>query len=295
MFDRVGRAGAVGCPRCDGARRPCRGSLSSLLGGFVEVGGETKQLRRLRVVRATSDALFQDDVRQWRTLLPPECHVLTAFGSTEMITFAQWFVPPFFEQEEQKLPVGYPLPDHEFKIVAEDGQAVTPGEVGELVVRSQNIALGEWVGGRWTAGRLLEDPDDPSKRILFTGDLVRQRPDGLIAFVGRGDDQVKVRGQRVELAEIESALRTLPGVEDAAVAAARDADDVVLHAFIVVAHVQAENRETLLATVRARLGEVLPAYMLPSTLTLLEELPRLATGKIDRRALLEVAGRSTGD
>ena len=252
--------------------------LSSLLGGFVEVGGETKQLRRLRVVRATSDALFHDDVQQWRTLLPPNCHVMTAF-----------------EEKQRKLPVGYPLPDHEFKIVDEDGQAVTPGDVGELVVRSRNIALGEWVGGRWAAGRLLKDPDNPSKRILFTGDLVRQRPDGLIAFVGRGDDQVKVRGQRVELAEIESALRAMPEVEDAAVAAAGDGEDVILHAFTVMARTQAENRETVLATVRARLGEVLPAYMVPATLMLVEELPRLASGKIDRRALLEGAGRSTGD
>jgi acyl-coenzyme A synthetase/AMP-(fatty) acid ligase len=270
--------------------------LSSLLGGFVEVGGETKQLRRLRVVRATSDALFHDDVQQWRSLLPPDCHVMTAFGSTEMITFAQWFVPPFFEQKERKLPVGYPLPDHEFKIVDEDGQAVTPGDVGELVVRSRNIALGEWVGGRWAAGRLLKDPDDPSKRILFTGDLVRQRPDGLIAFVGRGDDQVKVRGQRVELAEIESALRAMPEVEDAAVAAARDGEDVVLHAFVIVADDAApEERNTFPATWRTKLAKVLPAYMVPSTLTLVEELPRLASGKFDRRALLEGAGRLTGN
>jgi acyl-coenzyme A synthetase/AMP-(fatty) acid ligase len=269
--------------------------LSSLLGGFVEVGGETKQLRRLRVVRATSDALFHDDVQQMRTLLPPDCHVMTALGSTEMITFAQWFVPPVFEQEERKLPVGYPLPDHEFKIVGEDGQAVTPGDVGELVVRSRNIALGEWVGGRWAAGRLLKDPNDPSKRILFTGDLVRQRPDGLIVFVGRGDDQVKVRGQRVELAEIESALRAMPEVEDAAVAAAPDGDDVVLRAFVVSGDTPPGERQTLLRTWRTSLAKVLPDYMLPSTLTFVERLPRLASGKIDRRALLAGEGRSSAD
>jgi acyl-coenzyme A synthetase/AMP-(fatty) acid ligase len=211
-----------------------------------------------------------------------------------MITFAQWFVPPFFEQEERKLPVGYPLPDHDFKIVDEDGQAVTPGDIGELVVRSRNIALGEWAGDRWAAGRLLEDPNDPSKRILFTGDLVRQRPDGLIVFVGRGDDQVKVRGQRVELAEIESALRAMPEVDDAAVAAAPDGDDVVLHAFVVSGDTPPDERQTLLRTWRINLAKVLPDYMVPSTLNFVERLPRLASGKIDRRALLESEGRSIG-
>ena len=72
---------------------------------------------------------------------------------------------------------------------------------------------------REQAGRLLKDPDDPSKRILSTGDLVRQRPDGLLVFVGRGDDQVKVRGQRIELAEIESVLCGQNGVRQAVIVA----------------------------------------------------------------------------
>ena len=174
--------------------------LPSLLGGFAEIGNATALLQHLRIVRTTGDALLRDDLRVWRTLLPRHCHVMTTFGSTEMFTFSQWFVPPSFEEGEARLPVGYPLPDHEFKLVDEEGRAVAAGEVGELVLRSRNIALGEWIGGRWVPGRLIGDPEDPSKRMLFTGDLVRQRADGLIAFVGRRDAQVKVRGQRVELA-----------------------------------------------------------------------------------------------
>jgi acyl-coenzyme A synthetase/AMP-(fatty) acid ligase len=267
--------------------------LPSLLGGFAEIGNATALLDGLRIVRTTGDALLRDDLRVWRTLLPPHCHVMTTFGSTEMFTFAQWFVPRSFDADEARLPVGYPLPDHEFKVVDERGRAVTAGEAGELVLRSRNIALGEWVEGRWVAGRLIRDLDDPSKRILFTGDVVRQRPDGLIAFVGRRDAQVKVRGQRVELTEIESALRAMAEVEDAAVAAARDGEDVVLHGFVVTA-AAAEEHEALSATLRTSLGDVLPDYMVPSTLNFVERLPRLASGKIDRRALLESEGRSIG-
>jgi len=267
--------------------------LPSLLGGFAEIGNATTLLKGLRIVRTTGDALLRDDLRVWRTLLPPHCHVMTTFGSTEMFTFSQWFVPPSFDEDEARLPVGYPLPDHEFKVVDESGRAVAAGEVGELVLRSRNIALGEWIGGRWVPGRLIGDPDDPSRRILFTGDLVRQRHDGLIAFIGRRDAQVKVRGQRIELAEIESALCATAAVEDAAVAAAHDGEDVVLHAFVVTGDTSPEEHTTLLATWRTNLAKVLPDYMVPSTLTLVERLPRLASGKIDRRALLEGEGRST--
>jgi acyl-coenzyme A synthetase/AMP-(fatty) acid ligase len=267
--------------------------LPSLLGGFAEIGDATALLVGLRIVRTTGDALLRDDLRVWRTLLPPNCHVMTTFGSTEMFTFSPWFVPPSFDEDDVRLPVGYPLPDHEFKVVDEDGRAVTAGEVGELVLRSRNIALGEWIGGRSVPGRLISDPEDPSKRILFTGDLVRQRPDGLITFVGRRDAQVKVRGQRVELMEIESALRAMAGVEDAAVAAARDGEDVVLHAFIVTGDMSPEAHTMLLATWRGNLAKMLPDYMVPATLTLVERLPRLASGKIDRPALLEGEARST--
>jgi acyl-coenzyme A synthetase/AMP-(fatty) acid ligase len=268
--------------------------LPSLLGGFAEIGNTTALLDGLRIVRTTGDALLRDDLRMWRTLLPPHCHVMTTFGSTEMLTFAQWFVLRSFDMDEVRLPVGYPLPDHEFKIVDERGRAVAAGEAGELVLRSRNIALGEWAGGRWVAGRLISDPDDPSKRILFTGDMVRQRPDGLIAFAGRRDAQVKVRGQRVELAEIESALRAMAEVQDAAVAAALDGEDVVLHGFIVASDTMPEKHDALSATLRTSLRDVLPDYMVPATLTFVERLPRLASGKIDRRALLEGEGRSIG-
>jgi acyl-coenzyme A synthetase/AMP-(fatty) acid ligase len=267
--------------------------LPTMLGGFAEVGGSSGPLADLRIVRTTGDALLRDALQAWRRLLPPGCHVMTTFGSTEMLTLAQWFVPAGFQPDEARLPVGYPLPDHEFAVVDEEHRPVAAGEAGELVLRSRAIAMGEWRAGAWVPGRFIGDPDDASRRILFTGDLIRQRADGMIGFVGRRDTQVKVRGQRIEPAEIEGALRAQPGVAAAAVAAERNGDDVLLHAF-VVAEGMPSRPDEFIARLRAGLTQTLPHYMVPSTLALVQRLPHLASGKVDRRALLEAAGRRPG-
>jgi acyl-coenzyme A synthetase/AMP-(fatty) acid ligase len=242
---------------------------------MAELSGANGPLANLRIVRTTGDALMRDALHEWWNTLPPGCHIMTTFGSTEMLTFAQWFVPRGFESDEMRLPVGYPLPDHEFQVVDEARQSVAVSEVGELVLRSRHIALGEWQQGRCVPGRIIYDG---SKRILFTGDLVRQRADGMVSFVGRRDAQVKVRGQRVEPAEIERHLLACPGVDDAAVVAETQDDDTVLHGFVVSSRTAAE--------LLAALTSALPAYMVPSSLTLVASLPRLPSGKLDRRALL---------
>jgi acyl-coenzyme A synthetase/AMP-(fatty) acid ligase len=102
-------------------------------------------------------------------------------------------------------------------------------------VRGRLLSLGEWRQGSCVPGRLLVDPDDPSGAILRTGDLVRQRTDGLLEFLGRIDEQIHIRGNRVEPAEIEHVLRHTPGVADAAILARRTAGDPVLVAFVVPA------------------------------------------------------------
>jgi acyl-coenzyme A synthetase/AMP-(fatty) acid ligase len=249
--------------------------LPALLGGMAELSGDHGALANLRIARTTGDALMSDALQEWWKLLPPSCHIMTTFGSTEMYTFAQWFVPREFEADEMRLPVGYPLPDHEFQVVDEAWQPVAVGEVGELVLRSRHIALGEWQQGHCVPGRFIRDG---SQRILLTGDLIRERPDGMVSFVGRRDAQVKVRGQRVEPAEIERQLLACPGVNDAAVVAETKDDDTVLRGFVV------SRRDA--AALLAALASALPAYMVPASLTIVASLPRLPSGKVDRQALL---------
>ena len=160
--------------------------------------------------------------------------------------------------------------------------------MGELVVRSPYIALGEWRNGRCEAGAMVTDPSDPRRRILATGDLVRMEPDGRLEVVGRKDQQIKINGKRVEPAELEALLSRSPKVADAAVIAVRSGSDTSLVAFVAPANCSAAGlREELRAAIRA----ALPPALHPARLHVLDAIPRLPSAKIHRVALEEEDAR----
>ena len=177
---------------------------------LFEADAAATALASLRVVRTFGDRLLSAECAAWRAALPETCHLAITYGQTESTT-AQWYVPRDFTADVAALPTGYLLPEHEYAILDNDGTAAAEGEVGELVLRSRYVALGEWEHGAVVAGRLRPDPVDPKRRILPTGDLVRLQRDGLLQIISRVDRQVKINGQRVEPAEVENALRARPG------------------------------------------------------------------------------------
>src|SRR6266850_2188337 len=117
--------------------------------------------------------------------------------------------------DDARIPIGYPLPGNRLALIDEYGRNTPPGEVGELIVGSPYVTLGLWVDGRCAADS-IESNGAPSCRLFRTGDLVRQRPDGLLERIGRKDRQVKIRGARVDLDGVEAALRQHSFVRDAA-------------------------------------------------------------------------------
>jgi thioesterase domain-containing protein len=164
--------------------------------------------------------------------------------------------------------------------IEDDGVAA---EAGELVVKSRYLALGYWQGGRLQQGPFQSDPADPSVRILRTGDGVRLRPDGLSEMTGRMDRQVKVRGWRVDLAEVEAILRGCDGVADAAVIAHRQGEDVsALVAYVVP---RDPLRATFAIDLKDAVAERLPWRMRPAQYRILDALPRLHGFKTDLQAL----------
>jgi len=240
-------------------------------------------LAGVRVIRTFGDRLLNTDWVAWRAVLPATCHLAITYGQTEA-TVAQWFVPRDFTADGA-MPTGYLLPEHEYVIFEEDGTPAAEGNVGELVLRSRCVALGEWEHGRVVSGRLRRDPLNPTRRILPTGDLVRLRPDGLLQVIGRIDRQVKINGHRVEPAEIEDALRRVSGVADAAIAVRRNGEETRLVAFVVARDsVDAALLDRVLAAARTSL----PSYMQPARFLLIEQLPLLAGGKVDHQALLKI-------
>jgi len=185
-------------------------------------------------------------------------------------------------------PLGFSLENFnaigQWRSLGEDGRPVPLGEVGEFVVSSRHLALGYWQAPDLTAKAFSTDPADPQIRIFRTGDLGRRRADGLFEHVGRKDDQIKLRGRRIEPAEIESALRGFPAVRDAALVVRRTQAGTPR---LLVAYVEsvAGVSEVAADALMAYLSRHLPNYMLPSKIVCMEKLPRLPNLKIDRMRL----------
>ncbi|WP_328505168.1 non-ribosomal peptide synthetase [Streptomyces sp. NBC_00391] len=180
--------------------------------------------------------------------------------------------------------IGHPLPGTRVLVADAALRPVPAGVCGELLIGGPGVATGYLGDPRRTAARFVPDPDRTGERLYRTGDLVRVRPDGLIEFVGRADDQVKVRGHRIELGEIEAALHALPGIRHAA-ATVLDPRGAARIAAFLVADGDALDAPDAATALRGRLAQVLPAAYLPTELYALDAVPLNPNGKVDRRAL----------
>jgi myxalamid-type nonribosomal peptide synthetase MxaA len=176
--------------------------------------------------------------------------------------------------------IGRPLPNTQIYILDKQYQPVPIGAIGDLYIAGEGLAAGYWQRPELTAERFVANPFSPGKRMYWTGDLARYLPDGSIVCLGRLDDQVKIHGVRVELGEVESALRNTEDVRDAVVVSWEDSrGDRQL-----VAHVIAE-KELSTAELRAQLRKRLPEVMVPPYILFTDSFPQTANGKIHRAAL----------
>lgn len=186
-------------------------------------------------------------------------------------------------ESQDPVPIGRPVPYARCVVLRPDGTAAEDGEDGELLIGGDGLAVGYLSDPELTARRFvrLAVGSVAETRWYRTGDRVRGRGDGTFEFRGRLDDQVKVRGFRIELGEVEHAVRTVPQVDDAAVVAVGRDADARLVAFVV----PAPGAVVDLALVRACTRDRLPAWMMPSSVLVVDELPRTTNGKADRRRL----------
>ena len=190
----------------------------------------------------------------------------------------------------QPLPVvGRPIAGVQIRVLDTWLQPVPVGAVGELYIAGAGLARGYLARPGLTASRFVADPfaapGARAPRMYRSGDLVRWNPQGQLEYLGRSDDQVKVRGYRVELGEVESALSLLPGVESAVVLPDALHATQRLLAYCVVPGLDEAQRLRRGVELRARLRDRLPEYMVPAALTVLDSFPRNVSGKIDRKRL----------
>ena len=240
----------------------------------------------LRLVRVGGDTTLWSDIDLLRGWLAPESAIQLIYAATEA-PMMQWFVDDCCRADDLRIPIGYPLPGNRLALIDEYGRNTRPGEVGELIVGSPYVSLGLWVDGHCTAGS-FESNGAPPSRLFRTGDLVRQRPDGMLERIGRKDRQVKIRGARVDLEGVEAALRQHHFVRDAAALARTIGAD---GGVTLVAYVCARNGAPaeLLDDLKELMRSV-PPPMRPGRLYLVHKIPRLPSSKLDLRALMALDG-----
>jgi amino acid adenylation domain-containing protein len=228
------------------------------------------------------EALSWDLVRQI-SRLDHSCRLINHYGPTETTVGSLTFA---VDDENDAVysataPIGRPLANTRCYILDRWQRPVVPGVVGELYIGGAGVAAGYLNQPAETATRFVQDSLAHGARMYRTGDLARYLVDGNIEFLGRADHQVKVRGHRVELGEIEAVLAAHPGVRQAIVSARRgESDELRIVAYIVGASMPHDE-------LRTALRKKLPEYMLPSAFVFLKALPLTPNGKVDRAALPE--------
>ena len=211
------------------------------------------------------------------------CQVINGYGPTEGTTFSVCFPIPNLSAIEATVPIGRPISNTTVYVLDSDFQPVPLGATGELYIGGEGLARGYFYRPDLTAESFLPNPFTGfGSRLYRTGDMVRYSAHGVLDFLGRVDFQVKVRGYRIELEEIETALLSHPDIRQAVVVTQPEPrGDKRLVAYIVGSgHSQPDS-----AKVREHLSLSLPEYMVPSVFVPLDALPLTANGKVDRRAL----------
>ena len=252
-------------------------------------------LEKLRLVVLGGDRVDWRDFELFQRACRPPARFGVHLGATECSTlYLEWYVDGAMPRIGL-LPVGRTVPDRKTMLLDDDARPVGDGEVGEFVVSSRYLALGYWRDPDLTDRAFSLDPLDPEVRVFKTGDLGRRRPDGLFEHLGRKDDQIKLRGHRINLSEIESVLRQHPAVREAAVIVRNDETGVPrsLAAYVEECSGLDELGQLDLWPI---LVKRLPRYMVPATHHVVAALPRLPNLKVDRVRLkeLDAARRSKG-
>ncbi|MCE9674106.1 amino acid adenylation domain-containing protein, partial [Myxococcus stipitatus] len=248
-------------------------------------------LRRLREVHVGGDVLSAPHARRLVSSL--RVPLTNGYGPTECSVVATAWSITRIEHVGDVVPIGGPIANTQTYVLDDQLRPVPVGVPGELFLGGPGLARGYVSRPDLTAERFIPHPfaTTPGERLYRTGDLVRWRADGALEFIGRVDHQVKVRGYRIELAEVEAALRALPTVNEAVVVVREDAPgDKRLVAYAT----PREGQVLDTAELRAELRQRLPEFMVPSILVSLPALPVGSSGKVDRAALPRPDAESTG-
>jgi amino acid adenylation domain-containing protein len=256
--------------------------VPSLLRAVINADLNPGYFASLRYVLLSGEPLLPADVQRWMEIFGERILLVNLYGPTETTMTKLFHFVTAADRGRASIPIGKPMSGARALLIGSNGKVCPPRTIGEIYIRTPYRSLGYYQRPDLTAEVFLRNPfnPDPEDIVYRTGDLGRMLEDGSFEFLGRRDSQVKINGVRVELAEIENALRSYPGVRDVAVVA-REAKDGTksLCAYLVPAGEIGRGglRQHLLAN--------LPEVMVPSWFVVLNELPRTLSGKVNRQAL----------
>ena len=258
--------------------------VPSMLNVFLEYldGRDAAGLASLRRVFASGEALMPGHVRKFNQVLGSKsgARLTNLYGPTEATVDVTSFDCPS-GNDFDRIPIGRPIHNTRLYVIT-DGRGAAIGEPGELCIAGVGLARGYLGNPGLTAEQFTDNPLRPGERIYRTGDVARWLPDGNVEYLGREDQQVKIRGLRIELGEIENTIREFPGVTDCVVIVKRYSESVIL----IVAYV-VERTALDRGRLKEHLKERLPDYMVPSHFERIDQIPLTPTGKADRKALPE--------
>jgi amino acid adenylation domain-containing protein len=257
-------------------------SIPTLFRHFVRTLRDEKAFPSVRLIWLSGETVEERDVARYRKHFSSDCLFIHGFGATETGPVLFYFIDAKMRLPDNNVPLGYVAEGAEVLLLDENGAEVGNNRMGEIAVKSRYLALGYWRQPELTQAVFGPDPSGGDARIYQTGDLGRRLSDGCLEHLGRKDWQVKIRGHRIEVVEVERALLELPTITEAVVMPWEFPErDTRLVAYFV----PARDSGVAVNEIRHCLQAKLPGYMVPSAFVQLHALPLTPSGKIDRRAL----------
>ena len=256
--------------------------VPSVLRTLVASMEKGAMLSSLRLIFVGGERVRQSDLELFRERFADDCLFVHVLGCTETGIFRHHFISKQTMIEGDDIPVGREVDDVQTLLLDDAGHEVSPGQIGEIAVKSRFLPLGYWRRPELTQSRFLPDPCGGDERTYLTGDLGRLLPDASLVHLGRKDLMVKIRGYRVELGGIEKHILDHVAVKEVIVVAldARSGEKR-LNAYVVLKPKASASASDLARFLRARI----PDYALPSAFVFLEALPLMPNGKVDRQRL----------
>ena len=253
--------------------------LRQLLASLLDRG---ERLPSLRLLRFGGDAVTEADIQLYKDNFSQDCLLLNSFASTEAGVVSRYFFDKDAALVEGNIPAGYAAYGKQILLLDDDGRIVDFNQIGEIAVKSRFLSSGYWRQPSLTAAKFNTNQCQDDERIYLTGDLGRISPDGCLYHLGRKDFQVKVRGYRVDVGEVETELLRHEKIKEVAVVGRKD---VLGNSKLVAYFVPAATISPSVTALREFLGRKLPQYMIPTSFIPLSSLPLTPNGKVNRRLL----------